>query len=72
MKDQTVSTDHSSVFLTGAILLANMDYSGLLDYALRAAIGGAIWMAFKIATEHFGEKVKNKKRKKDEAPKDQD
>ncbi len=64
MKDQTTSTDSSSVFLTGAILLANMDYSGLLEYALRAAIGGAIWMAFKIATDYMSEKVKNKNEKK--------
>ena len=33
-------------FLTGAILFANLDYSGLADYALKAVVGSAIWMAF--------------------------
>jgi hypothetical protein len=63
MKEQAVASDTSSVFLTGAILLANMDYSGLMDYALRAAIGGVIWMAFKIGSDWIGEKMKNKKQK---------
>jgi hypothetical protein len=57
----TSTTDSSSVFLTGAILLANMDYSGLCEYALRAAIGGMIWMGFKLATDYFSEKMKSKK-----------
>lgn len=48
----------SSIFLTGVILLANIDTSGLVEYAIRAAIGGAIWMLFKVGTDYFSEKVK--------------
>lgn len=59
-KTQSVSDHSSSLFLTGTILLANMDYSGLMDYAIKALIGGAIWMGFKIAGEYFSKKVKNK------------
>ena len=60
--DKAQSTnDHSSnLFLTGTILLANMDYSGLFDYALKAMIGGAIWMGFKL----FGDIVSNKMKPK--------
>lgn len=57
-KPQTDSS--SSLFLTGTILLANMDYSGLTDYAVKALIGGAIWMCFKVAGDFFSERMKKK------------
>ncbi len=50
----------SNLFLTGTILMANMDVSGLTDYAVKALIGGAIWMCFKIAGEFFSERMKKK------------
>ncbi|MBI3518067.1 MAG: hypothetical protein HY062_01750 [Bacteroidetes bacterium] len=54
-------SDHSSnIFLTGTILMANIDYSGLMDYAVKALIGGVIWMGFKIAGDYFSEKMKKK------------
>ena len=60
MKSQNIQTESSSgIFLTGAILLANFDYSGLADYAIKAAIGGAIWMSFKIASDLLNDKIKN-------------
>lgn len=62
MKTVSMNNDTSSnIFLTGAILFANMDYSGLTDYAVKAVIGGAIWMGFKLATDYLAEKMKNKK-----------
>lgn len=48
----------SSIFLTGAILFANMDYAGLGDYALKAIIGGVIWMGFKLSTDYLTEVIK--------------
>ena len=61
MKTDTISSDTSSnIFLTGAILFANMDYSGLMEYALKAIIGGVIWMGFKLGTDYFSEKIKRK------------
>ena len=61
MKDHITTPDSSSVFLTGAILFANMDFSGLTEYALKAAIGGAIWFLFKLGSEYISEKFKNRK-----------
>ncbi len=43
----------SNTFLTGAILFANLNYAGLADYAVKAAIGGMIWMVFKLAGDYF-------------------
>lgn len=47
----------SSVFLTGSLIFANLDFASLTDYALKAFVGGAIWMGFKLAgdllSKHF-------------------
>ena len=61
MKDNQSSTDSSSnMFLTGTILLANLDYSGLADYAVKALVGGVIWMAFRIGGDYISERLKRK------------
>jgi hypothetical protein len=63
MKQVTMQNDTSSnVFLTGAILFANMDYAGLADYGIKATIGGLVWMLFKLGTDYLSEKIKNKNR----------
>lgn len=46
----------SSVLLTGCILLANLDFTGLLDYALKAVVGGGIWLGFKMAADYVERK----------------
>ena len=67
MKTNQTSNDPSTqAFLTGAILFANLDYSGLAEYALKAAVGGAIWMAFKLTGDYITYKLKNRKKTKHE------
>ena len=51
----------SSVLLTGTILMANVDVNGLLDYGLKALLGGAIWLGYKIAADYLGKKNNPKK-----------
>ncbi len=46
-------TSSSSIFLTGFILLANLDFAGLLEYGLKAAIGGGIWLAYKMVADRI-------------------
>jgi hypothetical protein len=58
MKDQIFNTQASNVLLTGCILMANLDMAGLLDYALKATIGGAVWLAFKVAGDYLERKKK--------------
>ena len=61
MKQNHNSSDSTSnLFLTGSILLANLDYTGLADYAMKAVIGGVIWMAFKVAGDYISEKISKK------------
>jgi hypothetical protein len=65
MKQNVATPDSTSqTFLTGAILFANLDYSGLGGYAIKAAIGGAIWMVFKLAGDYISEKILNRKKTK--------
>ena len=61
-KHTTTSDSSTNIFLTGAVLLANLDSSGLAEYALKAAIGGIIWMTMKIASDYISEKIKNRKK----------
>ncbi len=62
-QDTHTSSSTSSVVLTGAILFANLDASGLAEYAVKAAIGGAIWLVFKVTSDYVSERIKNKKEK---------
>ena len=55
---QTTNDSSSNVFLTGTILFANLDFHSLLDYSVKAIIGGAIWMGYQFANEYFKRKIK--------------
>ncbi len=49
----------SNMLLTGCIFLANIDLTGMVDYAMKAFIGGGIWLAYKLAAEMI-DKRRNK------------
>ncbi len=67
MKTHEAASDTTShTFLTGAILFANLDYSGLTAYAVKAAIGGAIWMVFKLAGDYLSHRILSGKRKREQ------
>ena len=59
MQGTNSTGNNLSVFLLGAVLniLAAVDYASLIDYSLKAIIGGAIWLAFKIAAEYFTKQI---------------
>ena len=52
----------NNVFLPGTILLANIDVTGLLEYALKAGVGGMIWLGFKLAGEYLEQKRKREQK----------
>ncbi len=60
-------TTTSQTFLTGAILFANIDPSGFSGYAVKAIIGGAIWMAFKLAGDYLSYKILSRKKTKEDS-----
>lgn len=51
-----------SVFMLGAILntLAVVDMNGLVDYSVKAILGGVIWLSFKILADYIGTKMNAK------------
>ncbi|HRE97739.1 MAG TPA: hypothetical protein PK637_13300 [Flavobacteriales bacterium] len=59
-KTHNDSTSH--MLLTGTILFANLDYNGLLDYAIKAILGGGIWMVFKLGSDYFSGKIRKKQK----------
>ena len=56
----STETTSSSILLTGVVFLANLDFVGLLDYALKAGIGGAIWLGYKLTADYIDRKRKSK------------
>jgi hypothetical protein len=46
----------SNMLLTGCIFLANIDLTGVVDYAVKAVIGGGIWLGFKMAADYIERK----------------
>ena len=62
MRTEQIQTDSlgGNILLTGFIFLANLDFTGYIDYAIKAAIGGVIWMGFKVSTDFISNKIKKK------------
>lgn len=59
-----VQENISSMFLYLVILFANIDYRGLLDYCLKALLGGLIWFGYKIIGEHYILKIRKDHKEK--------
>ena len=57
---RTETQTGSNVFLTGIILLANLDFTGLLEYGLKALIGGGIWLGYKVTADYLAERKRRK------------
>ena len=41
--------------------MANMNLIELFDYTIKAVIGGAIWLGFKVAANYISKKKEKKK-----------
>jgi len=54
------SENLSNLLLYGAIMFASIDYIGVLDYVIKAVLGGAVWFGFKLLQDYYSVKVKNK------------
>jgi hypothetical protein len=53
-------TSFTGTLLTASILLAQIDMHGLFDYALKAGIGGAIWLGYKLVADRLDKQRKGK------------
>lgn len=52
-------------FMLGAILnvLAAVDVAGLVDYLVRAIVGGIVWLVFKILADYLSKRINKDKGK---------
>lgn len=70
---QLISSEHNSnVFLYFIVLFANIDYTGVLDYAIKALVGSVIWFVFKLLGEYLLLKLKEKQKKENEYDKNKE
>jgi hypothetical protein len=64
---QHVNTgDNGGLFLYGAIMFANIDYVGVMDYVIKAVLGGAVWFGFKLLQEYYSLRIKGHAKGHDE------
>lgn len=56
MDNKATDTTGSSLLLTGCIFLANLDMTGFVDYAVKALIGGGIWLGYKMTADYIERK----------------
>lgn len=54
--DNKHSDSSSNMLLTGCIFLANLDVTGFVDYAIKALIGGGIWLGYKMTADYLERK----------------
>lgn len=59
-----VSENLSSVILYFIVLFANIDYTGIIDYGIKALVGSLIWFVFKLLGEYLLVKMKARQRSK--------
>ena len=62
----TTNSGTTHVLLYGAIMFANIDYQGILDYTIKAFVGGLFWLGFKVIADRIQRKAKNKENSKNE------
>jgi len=56
---QALVSEHiGMVSLYLVITLAGIDYSGILDYALKAALGSGIWFGFRMLGDYYSAKIR--------------
>lgn len=62
MNGQPQPISNASVFVLGAIIntLAVVDMNGLVDYSVKAIVGGCIWLGFKILSDYLSNRMSKK------------
>jgi len=58
---ETSSSSTTSVLLFGAITFANIDYVSIMDYSIKAFVGGLFWLGFKLTADWISRRIKNKR-----------
>ena len=54
------SDNVTNLMLYGAIMLANIDYMSIVDYLIKAVLGGLVWFGFKVLQDYYSASMKAK------------
>ena len=46
-------------------MFAGIDYTGVLDYVIKAILGGFVWFGFKLLQDYYSVRVKERARQKE-------
>jgi hypothetical protein len=62
MNGQPQTISNTSVFVLGAVIntLAVVDMNGLVDYSMKAIVGGCIWLGFKVLSDYLSNRMSKK------------
>ena len=62
MNGNSPYSPNSTIFILGALInsLALSDISGLVDYSLKALVGGCIWLGFKLLSDYISQRIHKK------------
>jgi hypothetical protein len=63
-----MSQNISGAVLYLIITLANIDYVGILDYAIKATLGSLIWFGFKVWADYYAKKINKNNNEKPKQP----
>jgi len=55
----TQTENFSSLVLYGTFMFTNLDYIGILDYLIKAILGGVVWFGLKLIADYFTVRVKH-------------
>lgn len=61
---QIQSENISNMFLVGSMVMASIDYVGILDYLIKAVMGGGVWFLFKLLQDYFSPFIRKRAEKK--------
>lgn len=62
------------VFFYGALfnIFAGLDYKSLLDYGVKAILGGVVWLIFKLLADRMGRKKTTREKEREDKEQEED
>jgi len=56
----TQTENFGSLMLYGTFMFTNIDYIGILDYLIKAILGGVVWFGLKLIADYLTVRIKHR------------
>lgn len=56
----TQTENFGSLMLYGTFMFTNIDYIGILDYLIKAILGGLVWFGLKLIADYLTVRIKHR------------